>query len=428
MKQILGWYHILDFNGQIVGQIKIGIIPTNTLSPSRSLKYFKKVEFIEPINLEFSCFTNQFLQSKNEDVAVDSISKSTLFEQLKNNLNDLHCVTRRIESCANNEPTHTINSAREVQNGKPFIVHDVEKKINGFEKTAETIQNDGNSQNTQKSESSNQKSIDLVTYAYESDIENQGSQLSTEDNSSKRNTHENELEITKDDDEDRDGDEQADSSCDETDELLNHLREFENKYNYLKKLAHDDSDSVISDNEVLDVQPCRDKCNKNLCRQEQPVEPVQVIFGHDDTDATYEIRSNEVADGKDQERQQNLPASVNLTNIVDDVVNISSGEPTKEDEQIDTPVKESEIPREGIINDDFNSAFQEVMDHPIEDSNPHNECEDTVPHSSDSMQSAVSSPNLQFQNIESTTRYVFLFGYASNAIEKGLSKGLKPLH
>ena len=420
MKKILGWYHILDFNGQIVGQIKIGIIPTKTLSPSRSLKYFKKVEFMKPINLEFSRFTNQLLQSKNEDVTADSTSKSTLFEQLKNNLNDLQCVTRRIESRANNEPTHAINTTREVQNSKPFIARDVENEINGFEKTIETIQNDDNSQNTQQSKSSNKKSINLVTYTYECDIENQGSQLSTEDNSCKRNAHENESEITKDDDDDHDDDEQADGSFNETDELLNHLREFENKYNYLKKLAHDDSDSVISDNEVLDIQQCQDKRNKTLCSQEQPVEPVQVIFGHDDADAAYKRRSNEVADGKDPERQQNVPTGVNLTNIVDDVVNISSGEPTKEDEQTGTPVKESEIPLKEIISDDFNSAFQEVMDPPIEDSNPRNECEDIIPHSSDFIQSANSSPNLRFQNKESTSRYVFSFRYASNAIEKSL--------
>ena len=417
MKQILGWYHILDFNGQIMGQIKIGIIPTKTLSPSRSLKYFKKVEFMEPINLEFSCFKNQFLQSKNEDAAIDSTSKSTLFEQMKNSLNDLECVTRRIESRANNEPTHAMNSTGEVQNSKPFIVRGVDNEINGFEKTDETIQKgDNNSQDPQKSESSNKKSIDLVTYTYEGDIKNQGSQLATEDNSSKRNTHENELEITKDDDEDHDDEEQADGSCDETDELLNHLREFEAKYNYLKKLAHHDNDSVISDNNVLDVQQCQDKRIENLCRQEQLID--QVLFGHGDPDATYEICSNEVADSKNQERQQNILASVNLTNIVDDVVNISSGEPTKEDEQTDTPVKESEIPLKGIISDDFNSVLQEVIDPPIEDSNPHNECEDTVPHSSDSIQSVVSSPRLQFQNRESTSRYVLLFGCASNAIEK----------
>ena len=105
---------------------------------------------------------------------------------------------------------------------------------------------------------------------------------------------------------------------------------------------------------------------------------------------------------------------------MDDVVNISSGEPTKEDEQTGTPVKESEIPLKEIISDDFNSAFQEVMDPPIEDSNPRNECEDIIPHSSDFIQSANSSPNLRFQNKESTSRYVFSFRYASNAIEKSL--------
>ena len=108
MKQINGWYNIHNFNNQCCGQIKVALIPSSPLSPSKSSKYFKKYDIVQPCNLDLAFFstntnTTSTKSTKCGDPALfiteeTKQSSESLFEQLRRNLQDLDTMTRNIRN------------------------------------------------------------------------------------------------------------------------------------------------------------------------------------------------------------------------------------------------------------------------------------------------------------------------------------------
>ena len=128
MKQINGWYNIHNFNNQCCGQIKVAIIPSLPLSPSKSSKYFKKYDIVEPCNLDLAFFsvapktTTATNSTPGSSILVDSItnvnncqSSVSLFYQLRQNLHDLDTITRNIRNRSEQQP---LLSRQEIQHSQ----------------------------------------------------------------------------------------------------------------------------------------------------------------------------------------------------------------------------------------------------------------------------------------------------------------------
>ena len=191
MQQLLGWYNVKDCNGQSIGQIKIGIIPSVLLSLSRSAKFFKN--FNTPVSLDLTCFKNV-----REPIMYNAnlTSKSELLNKLHKSLQDLDCITRNIrELSLVNKVSHV--SKPQVHENIKDAVHDENKaKV----KIIEPFKSDF---------SCNQYKM-----------ENNGFNVTVE----------------KDDKNACDLD--GLSSDDSTDELMNHLEEFKKKYSKLKEFTN----------------------------------------------------------------------------------------------------------------------------------------------------------------------------------------------
>lgn len=315
MKQINGWYNIHNFNNQCCGQIKVAIIPSLPLSPSKSSKYFKKYDIVEPCNLDlqfFSCATKTTTSSTTtpgSSLLIDSNtnvnctqSSVSLFEQLRQNLHDLDTITRNIRNRTEQQPLISRHESRSQQPATMFsttaaTTEILSGKSSGSscvlqEQSIETIpvslENVVSRDDTDSvsSVSSNctytrgEPNIKSLGDQYET-VEHGNKQTSFDDfvgsattdgyqepsvqgslsssSSSSENNVSNGNDTKSSHGDSKDGTEvkvtastidTADSiHNDSTDDLLEHLKEFERKYKHLKTIVQNDSDFTDSDND-----------------------------------------------------------------------------------------------------------------------------------------------------------------------------------
>jgi len=273
MKQIVGWYNISDFNRQTIGQLKVAIIPNKILSPSRSNRYFKKMEFLEPVNLEFTCFKNPrenvVTTNDRENDVMNSTSKSLLLEQLKGKLADLDNITKQIviRSSVNNDIEKDslvekvdpeINFEIVLQNepekpekqvSKKDPIHGLNQQINQLQQVE--MNNDSNYY--EKEHAIYEEFTDHTSHATHNHTRSPPSEVSFEE------------------------------SLDETDELLRHLETFKTKYRHLNTLSaeenqlEDDLSDIEIQNIIHDESNCSNSISKSGINFKYPNNPVNVL-------------------------------------------------------------------------------------------------------------------------------------------------------
>ncbi|XP_028397672.1 C2 domain-containing protein 3-like isoform X2 [Dendronephthya gigantea] len=137
LRQVMGWYNIVDFSGQCQGQVKVGVVPLLSVSPERLL--------LRPVNAHLSTAStsdvfakranglssrqpsgttadtgNYSVSSPPLNEAADS-TKSFLLRQLRQNLNDLEVIKDKLSqrlvadngalsSCVKNKSSGSMNN------------------------------------------------------------------------------------------------------------------------------------------------------------------------------------------------------------------------------------------------------------------------------------------------------------------------------
>lgn len=351
MKQIIGWYNIHDFNGQTAGQLKVGVIPSVAISPSRSAKFFKQFEFMQPVNLDMAFFSK--CQDATNSLIVDGItetSKSMLFEQLKHNLQDLSDLTSNIRKRVDSEwgvmpgeskphPLTSSGSAALFVKEKTNVAY-TNDNTNGDNKTGNKKMEPSIVQTMEEGCKEVDQSLpvavknlgrdlsrhDSVVSDNESFVEfNEGQDVEKVNNVEDSEKFEAEG-STKDSDFSSidvvaTGERIEEEKLHSTDELMEHLREFERKYEHLKQI-------VLSD----------DDCDHN-------------DDGDDDDD--------------DQEAKKSDPDNIfhphnigRLHEEIDEVINVSSKETSNED------IKTTDSPTEVFTNNE-NHQHLETKNAPV---------------------------------------------------------------
>lgn len=314
MKLINGWYNIHDFNDQCCGQLKVAIIPSQPMSPSKSSKYFKKHNIVEPCNLHLALYNSKPVSSSPVSNLKGGAGESStsLFEQLRQNLKDLEKMThdiktRSLKSTSENEPVVVLQDEGISGDASRESTNERYSKEDVFSPQIIQIEVDQNS--TESDNRSNISSLHDSPLPILDDVE----ELNTEfeyperDDSARlcRNVS-GEPSVRDSSDSSQDENIVDDGCCgdgdlnDSTDDLLEHLREFERKYKHLKNIVQNDSDFECDDD--LDV--------------------ISSPAFTSPRDALRSQKSTVYAEGSIGD------------SFFDQVVNVSSGEPSKEDIKI----------------------------------------------------------------------------------------------
>ena len=337
MKQINGWYNIQNFNNQCCGQIKVAVIPSLPLSPSKSSKYFKKYDLVEPCNLDLAFFsattkkTSSLLAASKENEDSDKSSVS-LFEQLKQNLQDLDTITRSIKNRTEPQRRTTLVTTEDAAD-KSSELYLQEQDIETIPVVLEadtTVTSVSSSQTYTREEPSN---LD-----YQEDTRRRSSTLDLRLDVTREEIHENRSTLddnvgsgtsyqepsiqgledaVSSDDISSHGDNKDEGEVavetesfqnDSTDDLLEHLKEFERKYKHLKTIVQNDSDF---------------DSDSDSCGVDQMVSPA---FSSPRGVGGHHHHQNDGGGAKFFEG-----VSVAGDSFFDQVVNVSSGEPSKEE-------------------------------------------------------------------------------------------------
>lgn len=351
LKQLNGWYNVHDFNGRTVGQIKIVIIPSATLSPSRSAKYFKRHEFVEPVNLDHVFFSTKkyeplpVISQTDSSIDENNTSRSMLFEQLKVHLHDLGEITSKIKQRSNEATKSATDKVR--RDFLPNSIHssNLEKEqlnhLGDIQSSPVTLDRDGFSRKHVQDKNPDKTLLSDNTESYkEHPLEQDGviskefsektcfqefehdipgteslpncelSHLENNQNSSQPcewETHSSNVSFDT-------ATEEQPQLNDSTDELLEHLRDFEKKYKHLKEIVQNDSD--FEDHEKDDTVLSSDDNNKDKSST--------ALGGGDAMPPFHSPRDTFRA-------EQPLEKS---NFVFDDVINVSSESPSKEDIEI----------------------------------------------------------------------------------------------
>ena len=369
LKQINGWYNIYDFNRWTVGQIKIGIFPSVVLSPSRSAKYFKHHEFVEPVNLEHVFFSNKFEgqhEYKQQLTVDDNTSRSMLFEKLKLHLNDLSDMTNKMK-ISNQETVPvrdtTVKDLTNALKNSPELDQvavcrdESTKNSEKVEEILESVTGENilpidNSNNTHTSTMS-EKNNPLIQYGIVSnDVFNINDTIQKVQNIDTEQQCEEIQENHVDGFLKSDEDLMSLSCCpedelnDSTDELLEHLRDFEKKYKHLKEIVQNDSDFDDSEDE--------NKCKDNSMRKDRK----------DSENSSFQSpRDVESLNDGGEERKEAFTFDC-------DVVNVSSGDPTKEDIQLSSRSHLANSEKDYDVDDNFEDQIVAHCKEPFRSEQP----------------------------------------------------------
>jgi len=353
MKSINGWYNIHNFNNQCCGQLKVAIIPSTPLSPSKSNKYFKKYDIVEPCNLDLVMFPKSPQLSVVEN---DGTSSYSLFEQLRQNLNDLEQMTLNIKNRTQNNvaeqnPTSILHNRQQenlqlTTNERESVSFSLQEQ-NVDSATSSSINTCRTYPNHQVQQHLDQPENDQNQNSHSPDISDtqetkthfeyperdNNSLVFTRNHSNEPSIQEAESTISS-----------QDSSCtitepqsipeslnDSTDDLLEHLKEFERKYKHLKTIVQNDSDfdndSDGNNEDQMISSPTFSSPRGTAMAFKQP----------------------------DSEKPAFFEGSIG-DSFFDQVVNVSSGEPSKEDIQGITP---RDVNGKTIINPETNQNTSE---------------------------------------------------------------------
>ncbi|XP_066911163.1 C2 domain-containing protein 3-like isoform X2 [Clytia hemisphaerica] len=347
MKSINGWYNIHNFNNQCCGQLKVAIIPSTPLSPSKSNKYFKKYDIVEPCNLDLIMFPKSPQLSVVEN---DGTSSCSLFEQLRQNLNDLEQMTLNIKNRTQNNvaeqnPTSILHNPQQenvqlTTNERESVSFSLQEQ-NVDSATSSSINTCRTSPNHQVQQQIDQPENDQNQNSHSPDISDtqetkthfeyperdNNSLVFTRNHSNEPSIQEAESIISSQDSSCTITEQQSvpESLNDSTDDLLEHLKEFERKYKHLKTIVQNDSDFDDSDGNNEDQiisSPVFSSPRGTAMAFKQPDSDKPVFFEGSIGDSFF-----------------------------DQVVNVSSGEPSKEDIQGITP---RDVNGKAIINPEIN--------------------------------------------------------------------------
>lgn len=321
MKLINGWYNIHDFNDRCCGQLKVAIIPSQPVSPSKSSKYFKKHEIVEPCNLHLAFYNSKPVSSSVVSNLENGPAESSfLFEQLRQNLKDLEKMTHDIKtrsdkSSSEKEPVTLLQHERLQHFDDSSKQTTSDKKPEDYESYSPDMAQDTNTSGDPSNisegslhDSSGTPILDDVEHVdteFEYPERDDSARLCTNasgDEPSVRNSSDSSQDenIVRDDGSSREGDQELNDS---TDDLLEHLREFERKYKHLKTIVQNDSDFEYDDDLEVTSSPAFTSPR----------------------DALRSQKSTFFTEGGIED------------SFFDQVVNVSSGEPSKEEIKVLEP-------------------------------------------------------------------------------------------
>ena len=348
MKLINGWYNIHNFNNQCCGQLKVAIIPSTPLSPSKSNKYFKKYDIVEPCNLDLVMFPKSPQLSTIEN---DGTSSSSLFEQLRQNLNDLEQMTLNIKNRTQSTSKAPLPEKNQTSNiHKPQQENDqsssslqeqnVESATSSLIKTGQTSHQTVNILDQPENDFQNLhcQSPDVLdtqetSINFEYPERDNNSLVFNRNHSNEPSVREAES-VTSSQDVSCTNTEQqsvSESLNDSTDDLLEHLKEFERKYKHLKTIVQNDSDFDDSDENNEDQMISSPVFSSPR--------GTAMAFKQPDTDKPAFFEGS-IGDS-----------------FFDQVVNVSSGEPSKEELQGTTP---REVDGKAIIIPEVNQGTSQA--------------------------------------------------------------------
>ncbi|XP_057312675.1 C2 domain-containing protein 3-like isoform X2 [Hydractinia symbiolongicarpus] len=330
MKQIIGWYNIHDFNGQTAGQLKVGVIPAVAISPSRSAKFFKQFEFMQPVNLDMAFFSK--CQDATNSLSVGGIpetSKSMLFEQLKHNLQDLSDLTSNIRKRVDSEwGVMAVESKPHPHTSSGSADITVNEKTD--EEGCKTV--DQSLPVAVKNLGRDLSRHDSVVSDNESFVEfkkgQDGGKVNNFEDSEKikaeGSAEDSEFSFI---DVVETGERIEEEKSHSTDELMEHLREFERKYEHLKQIVLSDDDCDHNDDDDDD----------------------------NDNDDDYNDREVKKSNSDNIFHAHNIDR---LHEEIDEVINVSSKETSNED------IKTTDSPTEVLTNNHYDQ-YLETKNEPV---------------------------------------------------------------
>ena len=384
MKQVLGWYNIQDLNKQIVGQIKIGILPSATFSTPKSTKYFRNNQPMSHINLTTNLPNpmKSVIPKQNSEA-----SPKVFFQQLNTQLQDLQELTTRIQQRVYNTPRYSQTSQDDTTHkDSSNMMMEITKTAhdNDDVNTKESSRNDTSTNNLHQDK--NRIDLNLIAAEEENSVSNLGEEnKSMVDNSSDleaslvKNIFNPDIEQSPESKETTNADieqfpeskettnnieddncsphskaryqeyheetketdvnniaDDAVSSCDSTDELLEDLKMFEKKFTFLKGTLEKDNDyegdSWISDTEIIDINLMKHEINSSDKPQFDTVEK---------KDDVHCVTSSITTKCCDVILEEKGDIDFQIEGIIDDddlVVNVSSTSYPSKEEEIDSCV------------------------------------------------------------------------------------------
>ena len=111
LRQLLGWYHITDYRGEVHGQLKVGVTPFSSISPDKTaITQFEQFTEVSLEDGQSARSLHNRLQERVLAANPSDTSRSILLNNLHGHLADLDALNRRLNArLANNDQIDRIN-------------------------------------------------------------------------------------------------------------------------------------------------------------------------------------------------------------------------------------------------------------------------------------------------------------------------------